>query len=70
MIKKYYLGVVPANCQLCQQPMGDVMLDATTNIGWAYMCQACHLKYGRGLGVGKGQQYEKQTDGRWLKTGG
>jgi hypothetical protein len=70
MIKKYYLGVVPVNCQLCNGPMGSKMFDAATSIGWACMCQTCHTKHGRGLGVGKGQQYEKQTDSRWLKTAG
>lgn len=70
-MNRYYLSPVPAKCQLCQQPLDDKMFDACTqSLGWAIMCQVCHLKHGRGLGVGKGQQYEKQADGRWLKTGG
>jgi len=34
---------------------------------WANMCCDCHARCGEGVGTGKGQLYEKQTDGRWLK---
>jgi hypothetical protein len=34
------------------------------------MDPTCHRLHGVGLGVGMGQRYVRQADGRWLKTGG
>lgn len=50
-------------------PIDGVFIDGATIVGpWAIMAPATFKKLGRGLGMGKGQQYEKQPDGRWLKT--
>lgn len=52
-------------------PIEDVIIDGRTVMGpWALMTPAAHRKYGVGLGTGKGQRYEKQADGKWLKTDG
>jgi hypothetical protein len=55
------------------QPIGDVIYDAKTRMGpWALMSQRSWVNYAFSplLGTGYGQRYEKQEDGRWLKTAG
>ena len=70
MKPKYYVGA-PEHCDVCTKPFGKMMYDAAMMNGrWANMCQTCFNRHARGLGVGKGQRYSKQEDGRWLKTGG
>lgn len=52
-------------------PIGDVFIDGATKMGpWAIMTPASHEKYGRGLGLGKGQKYHQQGDGKWMKVEG
>ena len=53
-------------------PYRDVMYDAATTMGpWANMTQESFERYGRGrLGLGLGQKYQRQPDGRWLKVEG
>lgn len=49
----------------------DTIIDGATTYGpWALMTPASHRMYGRGLGTGLGQKYEKQRDGKWLKVEG
>jgi hypothetical protein len=67
----YWVGQPDANCDLCGNPIGKLFVDGRTRMGsWANMCRACHSAYGLGVGTGKGQRFQKQPDGRWLKTGG
>lgn len=48
-----------------------VMYDAKTQYGpWGNLCQACFSRIGVGLGIGYGQKYVKQADGKWLCTEG
>jgi hypothetical protein len=71
MSKKVYWLSAVNNCELCDTPLVDKMVDGKTRMGpWALMCIPCHKKHGGHLGQGLGQQYEKQQDGRWLKTAG
>lgn len=51
-------------------PIGDTFIDGATGRGWAIMSPSTHRMYGRGLGTGLGQKYERQADGRWLKVEG
>lgn len=55
-------------------PIFDVIIDARTAYGpWALMTPESFSLHGgtRGrLGVGLGQRYQKQADGRWLKVEG
>lgn len=37
---------------------------------WGLLCPACAERFGIKLGTGLGQKYERQPDGRWLKTEG
>ena len=53
----------------------DTFYDAKTMRGpWAIMNPASFARHritrDGSLGMGLGQKYEKQEDGRWLKTGG
>jgi len=69
-LKIQKLGVrPPAKCQLCHEPIVDVFIDGATKTGqWAYMCTACHLIHGYGLGIGRGQRYVRKADQQWVKT--
>lgn len=67
----YYCGSPDELCDVCQGKIGDAFVDGKTKLGpWANMCVPCHKKVGCGLGTGRGQKYEKQTNGMWLKTEG
>lgn len=68
----YWLSKPPAECDTCSTPITTVFYDADTGRGWACMCPSCQT-LGPGLGrvgPGRGQKYEKQADGKWLKTEG
>jgi hypothetical protein len=52
-------------------PITDTIIDGVTTYGsWALMTPECHSEYGRGLGIGRGQKYVKQADGKWLRVEG
>jgi hypothetical protein len=73
---KYFLGPPPECCDSCGTKITDSFIDGQmkstgpTNYIWAYMCKECHKEYGIGLGSGKGQQFEKDDDGKFLKVSG
>ena len=73
-MEKYWLSAPPpTNCDICHKAIVSQFTDGKTNGGpWAIMCKACFPRHSLAnkLGTGLGQQYTKQTDGRWLKTGG
>jgi hypothetical protein len=49
----------------------DTFVDGKTKQGpWAMMAPSSFQLYGVGLGLGKGQKYQKQGDGKWLKIEG
>lgn len=67
--KQYFAGFMPPGCQICNRPWDKVMIDGTTRSGpWALMDEDCHKVYGYGLGIGLGQKFVKQADGKWLKV--
>ena len=48
-------------CDICKHkgidPCPDAVVDgAMTQGSWAYMCQECFMRYGVGLGTGRGQK--------------
>lgn len=52
-------------------PIENIIIDGATSLGpWALMSPASFEQYGRGLGLGRGQKYERQLDGKWLKVEG
>lgn len=76
---QYWVSPAPKQCDLVGVVSGGhdniavlgEFVDGRTMMGsWANMCATCHRRFGVGLGTGKGQRYERQFDGRWLKTEG
>lgn len=66
-----YFTPTPERCDVCGDALRSVMYDARTTFGpWGNLCSVCFAKVGVGLGTGLGQRYERQTDGRFLKTDG
>ena len=62
--KKMWESEVPANCQVCDRPLGKFFIDGQLpNHGgvWALMCTDCHKTEGAGFGIGKGQKYVTKT---------
>ena len=69
--KKYWLGSIPDKCDICGSKLTHKMIDGRTSSGqWGLLDLKCHASHGVGLGTGKGQLYEKQADGQWLKIQG
>lgn len=68
-----WMGVVVPTCDTCPRPIVSVFYDMKTKQGpWGCLCTDCAF-HGDGvaqLGTGLGQRYEKQADGKWIKTGG
>lgn len=75
---RYWAGALSEDCQICGNPFGSTMIDGATARGWANMCKSCHDMYGKGLGTGRGQKYERErytdpngaTSNRWRKVEG
>lgn len=72
MPKKFFQSTPPDKCDWCSGPIKDVFIDGLMRtVGrWANLCPKCHAIHGAGLGLGQGQEFTRQEDGRWLKTGG
>ena len=50
-------------------PITTTFFDGATVFGpWAIMAPSTHKRIGKGEGIGRGQRYEKQSDGRWMKV--
>ena len=60
---KKWMGDV-GRCEFCEVDLNEeeYFIDGATSLGpWAMMCETCHIRYGRGLGMGKGQKYLTST---------
>lgn len=58
-------------CQINGCNYNGVMFDACVGYrNWGNICQDCFDTYGCGLGIGKGQKYLLQPDGKWLLVAG
>jgi hypothetical protein len=67
---KYWMSLVPDKDNY-GQPIEDKFIDGKTASGpWAIMNPTSYAKHGVGLGLGLGQCYRRQPDGRWLKIEG
>lgn len=59
-----WVGTWPSKCQICPVDLSQqkYFVDGKTKQGsWALMCPLCHIMYGVGLGLGKGQKYDSKT---------
>jgi len=69
--QKYWLAPVPAKCEISGCEFNGVMYDAKIpGGGWANIAFETFTRLGCSLGVGRGQKYRKQDDGRWLCVAG
>lgn len=60
----------PTNCDICDGSISDTFYDAATDYGpWGIMCPMCFKGHGRGLGLGKGQEY-RRSDDKFIKVRG
>lgn len=69
----FWMGTAPSKCDLCSAQITSKFIDGAVprlNRAWACVCPSCFSKEGMTLGTGRGQEYTKQADGRFLKTGG
>lgn len=69
--ERFWIGDVPKRDDF-GLAIDKVFFDGRTQQGpWAIMTPYSWRAYGVGrTGLGRGQKYEKQTDGKWLKTEG
>lgn len=69
-VQKYWSGT-PGSLDDFGRPIDNVFIDGKTQMGpWATMAPDSYSLLGVGLGLGRGQRYEKQADGRWRKVEG
>jgi hypothetical protein len=69
----YYINP-PAKCDLCERAFEqeDYFVDGHVKglAACGFMCVDCFGEYGAGLGLGVGQLYRRERDGRWLLVPG
>src|SRR5688500_4893275 len=65
--EKVYLDCSAGGFDDFGYPISKRIIDGKTEQGpWALMTPESFVEYGVGLGVGYGQLYELQKDGKWL----
>lgn len=67
-----WVGPVPKQCDICELPLTVQFMDCAVPGPeyrgiWGCLCPQCFSKFNCALGLGRGQAYTKQPDGRWLK---
>ena len=69
--KKYWMSPIPIHDDFGEE-LVDIFIDGKTKFGpWGIMTPNNYKKFGIGvLGLGFGQKYQKQPDGKWLKIEG
>lgn len=51
---------LPKKCDSCGGPLPGGFVDGKTKFGpWGILCLPCHQIYGVGIGLGRGQLYDK-----------
>ncbi len=59
---KQWMEERPEKCDLCKIPLEEVFYDGQVIFGfWCITCPFCFEEYGRGLGPGRGQKYDRHT---------
>lgn len=57
-------GEWPTTCDICGRSLTlfPTFIDGQTKFGvWGLICPECYRRFGVGLGLGKGQEYETKT---------
>ena len=58
-------------CDICDKETPQEYFDAKTKQGpWATMCSWCFRQHGIGLGLGRGQRYQRNVQNNFVKTEG
>jgi hypothetical protein len=71
MRAKKWMGTKPRKCDLCHEQIEDTFIDGVTMYGpWGIMCPSCHKVKGKGLGTGRGQKYNLDETGEYIKVEG
>lgn len=72
MKEVYWIGDVPSKCELSDLPIDTLFIDGRIpgRTAWANMHPVTFEKLGGEFGLGRGQLYQKQKNGRWLKIAG
>lgn len=66
MAKKFWNGSEPTRCDVTGRAITDEFIDGKTRMGpWGIMHPTAHAMHGVGVGIGRGQRYRKDADGRW-----
>lgn len=68
----YWQSPVPRKCDLCGKPIDREFVDGRlgNSTKWFYSDLDCYAREGSGFGLGLGQRYVRQEDGRFLKVEG
>lgn len=64
---KVVKAMAPEKCDICARPLRKYSsyIDGRTSRGpWAWMCAECFQYMGTGLGTGRGQEYDSQTNNK------
>jgi hypothetical protein len=65
----------PTECDLCGTDLDLDMYDARARVPglgriWANLCEDCFARNDGHLGTRRGQHYQRQPNGQWLKIEG
>ncbi len=67
---KKWVGSEIEDCDICNKKIEKFFIDGNiAGGGWAIMCRDCHRNLGVGLGIGRGQLYQRIND-EWVKIDG
>jgi hypothetical protein len=68
----HWMGSIETKCQLSGRKLTTEFVDGRVPgmSSWAIMHPAWFKSRGGKLGTGRGQRYQKQPNGRWLKVEG
>jgi len=66
-----WISKSPKACEVCETPILNEFYDARLKTGqWACLCHRCWSLHGVGLGVGRGQHFERIENNKWVKVDG
>lgn len=68
----YWMGKAPERCDVCSKSIHNTFSDARVpgDGRWGCLCANCCSSLGVSYGLGRGQKYVRQDDGRYMKTEG